>query len=287
MPLPSSLVGVTGEPLTQPVDARWTMAYAAGLGLEARVFFDTTARGDVLAHPLFPVCFEWPLLIGARHLPAFDAMPPEERVRGVHASHRTRLHRPIRAGTPVTTRARAVQIEARRPGAYLVTRLDTTDETGEPLCTTWYGTLYRGVAVEGEDAVQADELPRERSSEPLPEASATLDVPIAAGAAHVYTECARIWNPIHTDAAVARAAGLPGIILHGTASLALAVSRVVEGRLGGDYETVREIGGRFGAMVAMPSTCRLHMADASDGVRFELSSQDGGPAIRDGYVGTA
>ena len=43
--------------------------------------------------------------------------------------------------------------------------------------------------------------------------------------AHVYTECARIWNPIHTDRAVARAAGLPDIILHGTATLALAVSR--------------------------------------------------------------
>jgi len=27
----------------------------------------------------------------------------------------------------------------------------------------------------------------------------------------VYTECARIWNPIHTDAAVAKAAGLPAI----------------------------------------------------------------------------
>src|SRR6266581_3658401 len=30
-------------------------------------------------------------------------------------------------------------------------------------------------------------------------------VAVAANAAHVYTECARIWNPIHTDDAVARA----------------------------------------------------------------------------------
>ena len=47
-----------------------------------------------------------------------------------------------------------------------------------------------------------------------------IRVPIGAGAAHVYTECARIWNPIHTDTAVTAKAGLPGIILHGTATLA-------------------------------------------------------------------
>ena len=50
--------------------------------------------------------------------------------------------------------------------------------------------------------------------------------PSAATAAHVYTECARIWNPIHTDVAYARAAGLPDIILHGTATLALSISKV-------------------------------------------------------------
>ena len=44
-----------------------------------------------------------------------------------------------------------------------------------------------------------------------------MHVPISALAAHVYTECARIWNPVHTDTAVADRAGLPGLILHGTA----------------------------------------------------------------------
>jgi len=52
----------------------------------------------------------------------------------------------------------------------------------------------------------------------------TTEVPIPATLAHVYTECARIWNPIHTDPAVARQAGLSAILLHGTATLALAVS---------------------------------------------------------------
>ena len=40
-------------------------------------------------------------------------------------------------------------------------------------------------------------------AEPLAE----LPVPVPANLAHVYSECARIWNPIHTDVEVARAHG--------------------------------------------------------------------------------
>ena len=55
----------------------------------------------------------------------------------------------------------------------------------------------------------------------------TEDIHIPFNAAHVYSECARIWNPIHTDKKVARQAGLPDILLHGTASLALSVSAIL------------------------------------------------------------
>ena len=74
---------------------------------------------------------------------------------------------------------------------------------------------------------------------------------MAATAAHVYTECARIWNPIHTDPEYARAAGLPGIILHGTATLALSISRVISFSEKNGEARVRC---RFAGMVLMPST---------------------------------
>ena len=58
MPLSSSSVGATGDWFSTPIDARWTMAYAAGLGESSAQYMDTASRPDVLAHPLFPVCFE-------------------------------------------------------------------------------------------------------------------------------------------------------------------------------------------------------------------------------------
>ena len=73
VPLSSESVGVSGEPLQSSVDARWTMAYAAGLGDARAAYLDTRARPDVLAHPLFPVCFEWPAFLSTRHLPVGEA----------------------------------------------------------------------------------------------------------------------------------------------------------------------------------------------------------------------
>jgi hypothetical protein len=52
-----------------------------------------------------------------------------------------------------------VLAEERRPGAYVVTRLDTTDADGEPVCTTYQASVYRGVAVDGGDRVHAEPPP--------------------------------------------------------------------------------------------------------------------------------
>jgi acyl dehydratase len=114
-------------------------------------------------------------------------------------------------------------------------------------------------------------------------------VPISRTLAHVYTECARIWNPIHTDRAVAHAAGLPDIILHGTATLALAVSRALRQDPRGPGAPVRALGCRFGAMVPLPSriVVRGHRPEASPGgraIRFEALGEGGRPAVRDGVI---
>ena len=272
----------------QTIDSRWTMAYAACLGDLAPEYLDTRVRQDVLAHPLFPVCYEWPLFLDPQCMP--NDLPAEERVRGVHFTHDLTLHRPIRAGLELITQATLVKVEARRSGAYQLARLDTVDSAGEMVSTTWYGMLFRGVEVERGDRALDDVGPTWDSA---PDFDMDLDdesfkeysIPIASNAALVYTECARIWNPIHTDMAVAEAAGLSEPILHGTATLALAVSRVVDECFGGDAERVVRIAGRFGAMVRMPSTLALRIGPVRDeSVRFEVLEPGGGRAIRDGLV---
>jgi acyl dehydratase len=167
-------------------------------------------------------------------------------------------------------------------------RFATVDESGAPVCTTYYGSLYRQVDVSG--AGGAADLPTPPAATTIGDRPrAEVRIPISAALAHIYTECARIWNPVHTDMAVAAGAGLPGLILHGTATLALAVSAIVQREAAGAPEKVAEIHGRFGAMVLMPSDVVLRILAREQTARgpavfFEVLSANGGRAIRDGVV---
>jgi acyl dehydratase len=287
MPFDSSLVGTKIGPIAAEVDARWTMAYAAGIGDSLPCYMDTTRAEGIVAHPMFPVCFEWEAASAIRNK-LRDSLTRAEAARGVHATQHMILHRPVRPPMRLFTTAELLSIEQRKPGAYEVGRFETVDDKGTPICTTYYGSLYREVEIAGGERTAATPTPPALAKLP-PASRADIAVPIAAGAAHVYTECARIWNPVHTDAAVAAAARLPAIILHGTATLAFAVSRVIAAEAGNDPERVAEIYGRFGAMVLMPSeiVVRIHAREkiaGGEAVFFEALSAEGGRAVREGVV---
>src|SRR5262249_54869966 len=146
----TSLVGASTAPRTQVVDSRWLMAYAAGIDDEASAYFDTTRR--VVGHPLFPVCVEWPLVLAARDELDHGALTPHERRRAGHATHGLTIGRLVQAGDGLTTVATVECIEPRKPGAYEVLRLDTTDATGALVATTRMGSLFLGVSVDGSPA---------------------------------------------------------------------------------------------------------------------------------------
>jgi acyl dehydratase len=295
MTISASIVGTEAGPLSQSIDARWLMAYAAALGETAPRYFDTLAAEGPIAHPLFPVCYEWPVAVAMRDKTLDAAIRP----RGVHATHHLTIHRCPRAGDTLTTTARVIGVEPRRAGTLVTTRFETVDARGHRITTTDYGSVYRAVTLAGSDvpapreaagagrgASPASAVPSEGAPGPAAAAvawQAVIDVP--ANAAHVYTECARIWNPIHTDGAVARRAGLSAPILHGTATLALAVSRVIARDLGGDPSRVREIRGRFTGMVAMPSTFTVRgRLAAGPGASFDAVGPGGAPVLSQGVV---
>jgi len=283
MPLDPRLVGQTSKSFTQDVNARWTMAHAAGLGDASVRYFDTTASEPVMAHPLFPVCLEWRVHLDAPS-PDLVALEPDEFGRGVHATHDLHIHRPIRAGDRLTTAATIVSIEQRKAGAYQVIRFDTVDEEGQPVCTSYSGALLREVELAGEER-SIETVPGIPKIEGTLDVAPCRDIVVAAGTAHIYSECAGIWNPNHTDLAVARHAGLPDIILHGTATLALTVSALVDQELGGEPARVRRVSCGFGAMVLMPSTLTLKVTGRdSNQLGFQVLTADGSRAIRHGYL---
>ncbi|MEM7077204.1 MAG: MaoC/PaaZ C-terminal domain-containing protein [Pseudomonadota bacterium] len=282
MPLNADLVGASTAAVYHSVDERWIMAYAASLNDYNPRYLDT-ANHTVIAHPVFPVCVEWPAILDTRGLAGDTSLSQEEAARGVHAAHDLHILAPIKAGDHLATTARMVDVKAIKPGAAYTMQLDTINTATDTLVARTYQLgIYRGVEVAGL-ASPAVDIPE------LPALAPVLDqfnqpIEVSAGAAHTYTECAHIWNPIHTDRAVALAAGLPDIILHGTATLALAVTALVDRFADGDPTRVTRLGGRFAAMVLMPSTITLRAARQDNVISYEVLNAEGQPAISGGFV---
>ncbi len=285
MPRGCTVAGDGSEVAITEADPRWTMAYAAALGDLSPCYMDTRKAAELIAPPTFPVCFEWPLIVRLR-----AALAPYDAARGVHASHDLVIHRPIRPPERLKTQATILGVEQRAPGAYEVIRLDTWGGDGEAVCTTWYGTLFRGLTMDdGPPLAQfAPAVPSLTSRPPAPRSRTVVH--IGAAMAHIYTECARIYNPIHTDIAIAELAQLPGLILHGTATLALAVSYIVASEAAGDPRRVARVAARFRAMVTMPSDVTIQVLarerfDDKEVIFFDALNQKGERAISDGVVG--
>jgi len=278
-----AIVGTEVGALSTALDARWLMAYSASLGLDDSRYYDTLAAEGPLAHPLFSVCYEWPAAVALRGKTVREAWV----LLGVHATHHVVIHRNPRADDRLLTRAQIIAVRPSRAGTLVVARFATVDRNGRPVTTTDYGSVYRGISTATEVRAPVDHLPRtERPG--ADETRWTVTVPVAARAAHVYSECARIWNPIHTDVAVARMAGLPAPILHGSATLALAVSQVVQQDLDGDAARVAEVSVRFTGMVPMPSSFVVRGRARRGGViAFDAVDAQGESVLADGVIRAA
>jgi acyl dehydratase len=259
MPVQSDAVGAELGSRVTTVTARQVLAYAAGLGVDDPRTLDDTDTG-LAALPQWCVSLEWPVVSSpdARRILGLE---PEETPRGVHVGQDSTFHAPIRPGATVRSSGRLASVRSTSAGALVRVLLETVDEaSGKPLVSTWSSSIYRGVAVAGPDrAIAAPPEVPGAGAQALGASAEEIVFPARRGFAHVYSECAAIWNPIHTERAVALRVGLPDIILHGTATWALAGLAVTARRAGGDASRLRRLAGRFAAPVLPDSVLRARV----------------------------
>ncbi len=256
MPVRSAAVGAQTEPQIVEITTRATMAFAAGVGDANPAYLDDAAADGVVAPPTMCAALEWPLALAVRRIGELG-LTDDEALRIVHAEQDSEFHRLIRPGDRLRTEATIVQVRAIKPGAYLLTKFATVDDaTNDPVVTTFSASIARGVEVDGDD-LQVEGPQPLRTAADEPTMPGTVAIGITPEAAHVYTECANIWNPIHTERRVALAAGLPEIILHGTALWAIAARELVNRCADGDPARLKRLAGRFSAMVVPGSTVAL------------------------------
>jgi hypothetical protein len=285
MPFPSERLGLRLAPFETMVMARNILAYAAGLGASESAFLDDARSEGLNALPFQCVSPEWPVVLSVRGMLG-DVLSPEEARRGVHAIQDSTFHRPMRPGDKLLTEGQLVSATQIRAGVLSVCRLETRLQgSGELVTRTWTSSIYRDVALTG-DPVTLESPPPTPQIAP-PGADAAVDViHVPRGMPHVYSECADIWNPIHTERREALAAGLPDIILHGTATWALAGLTLLRRRADSDVSRLRRITGRFTGMVIPGEEISVRHAPGPEAeqVCFEVRAASGALAISQGVA---
>ncbi len=287
MMIPTSLVGLEMGETVVDVTPRMILAYAAGIGAEEEIYFDDLRPGGIVAPPPFIASFEWPLMISPAYQKGIGSTPDTMYDYLVHAFQDTRFHKLIRPGDRLRTAGRVVQVKETPPGALVVNLIETRDaRSGHPVAETWFGALYRNVAVSNDAGTLPESLLR---SEPglAGDEIHRVSIPIPRTLSHIYTECANIWNPIHTERQAASKAHLPDIILHGTCVWALACLSIIRSQAHGDPNRLKRFAGRFSRMVIPGTSITVeHKADPETPgtVHFVVRNAAGETAISHGVA---
>jgi acyl dehydratase len=269
-------IGTWGDPDEFAVERDRIKAYAAATNDP----IEPHAAGD-LAPPVFAV------------VPAFGALaavtagviPPDLILMGVHGEQDFRFHEPIRPDTTLVTRATLVGVQPRSSGVTVTVKGETRDKASDELLVEQYMTSFvRGAQIDsgaGEPPPPhlLDDSLRER--EPDAEVSQTFD----ADQTYRYSEASGDPVPIHLDDEVARAMGLPGIIIHGLCTMAFTSVAVIQQACPDDPTRLSRLAVRFSKIVQPKQTITTRIWDRGDGaLAYETTADNGEVVIKDGLA---
>lgn len=287
MKIDPSLVGTPLKNYQTKTNWRETTNYAAAIQDNNPKYFDDRQDDQIVSHPMFPVSVTWPVLSRLEEFIESKDFPKEVLMTQVHYTEHLILHRLIRPEDELSITGTLKAFLPHRAGTHTIICLDAKDSNGAPVFTEYIGAMLRGVTCgEGGKAGQVPLVPENNKEAEVIWKSAIHIDPLRT---YVYDGCSNIEFPIHTSPKFAKAVGLPGIILQGTATLAYAVRELVNNEADKDPARISEIACRFTGMVR-PGTdikvCCTGIKSHKDfaDVFFEVQNNEQKKAIRNGYV---
>lgn len=289
MEIDSSFVGTTLKEHITLVTARHAMNYAASVEDGNPFYFDDQRPGGVIAPPMFAVAATWPISARIGEFIEAEDFPLDLMKMQVHYTEHLSFHRPIIPGDELRIKGYLAAIVPHKGGTVVTVRYEAVDGDNKPVFTEHSGVLLRGVLCrdegKGGETLPAGHPSVGQEKAPLWESVISVD----ALRPFVYDGCADIHFPIHTSVRFARAVGLPGIILHGTATLAYAARELVNREAGGNPLRLSELSCRFTGMVQPGSDIRVHALDknvdsAGKNLSFVVVNAEGKRAVSGGHA---
>jgi hypothetical protein len=286
--LNSELTGTILRDYETSVNWRDIMNYSAAIGDANPRYFDDESSNGIIAHPVYSVALTWNIIGRISEFIVSEKFPTELLLSQVHYTEHLAIHRPLSPGLALVIKGQIVAILPHRAGTHVVIRLAALDKEGAPVFTEHIGAMLRGVECIGGGSG--------KESLPIVQNVGTAVEPCWAGTVKidkllpfVYDGCTDIVFPIHTSIKFARMVGLPGIILQGTATLALAVTELVNRELNCEPARVKSVSCRFTGMVLPGSNISVRMIEKKKNntrtdLFFDVCDINGGRVISSGCV---
>ncbi|MBA2311366.1 MAG: MaoC family dehydratase N-terminal domain-containing protein [Actinobacteria bacterium] len=271
MELNRELVGKRYERPGYRVTAEAIERYARATNDANPAYFGPSA----LASPVFPVVAGFPTFMDAARDPELGA----DVVRLVHASEEHVLRRPLRPGDVVSVTSEMESIEVEDAGESFTARADLEDADGELVAQVRGKMLIRGMTRRR----RARSAPGEPSEalEILAEETTAIDE----DQTYRYADASGDDNPIHVDEEAAKRARLPGVILHGMCTMAVATKAAVNTIASGDPARIARVDVDFSKPVFPGQTLTTKIYEPSGGgYGFDVVNQNGITVIKGGRV---
>ena len=280
--LDSSLVGTTLQPFPFDITFRRTSNYAAAIGDSNPLYYETDPRKQMGVHPLFPVAVSWQIVEHLRELTDVP-LPVTLLKQLVHQSEYLKIYRLLQPGEKIIVKGRFAGLLPHKIGVKLIVQLDYIDARNQIVVSEFTHAILVGAKCKGEGKV-IDDLPQTiRVDENIKEWEE--EIAVSRLTSYIYDGCSDIVSPIHTDRLFAQSIGLPDIILHGTATLAMSISRIIAREMDNDPRQISVIAAKFTDMVTTPNRLRVCMLKKEiDRFWFMVLNEQGSPVIRGGYV---
>ena len=270
MPLNKDLIGKTYPEQSYKVTADAIEKYARATNdLNERYL----AGEDSVASPIFPIVPSFQFMMQAGMDPELEA----DLLRLVHGEEEHVLHKPIRPGDTLTAKPVIESIETKDTGETFTVKIDLENQEGDVAATVRATSFIRGSGSGSKSSGSTEEPQREIVHEE--------SVKVDEDQTFRYAEASGDPNPIHQDENVAKMAGLPGIILHGMCTMALATKGAVDALAGGDPTKVKKVRLRFSKPVFPGQELTTRFWKESDGVfGFETYNPEGQAVIKNAQV---
>lgn len=255
-----------------------TKNYALAYNDDNPWFLDESRPGGIISPPMFGVVYSGPAVA----MSFFDEELNVNMARLVHGEQDMYFHGVVRPGDEIRSEGEISEIIEKETGEIYSVTVKSWNQRDELVLEAKYTFFIRG---EKKDVKKIEKDKEE--TYPTPTFSQTMK--LKENQSLIYAEASGDRNPIHTDENFAKMVGLPGIILQGLCTMAIAQKAIIDEVLGRDPTRLKRLKVRFAKPVLNGDTLTTKgWVEGKKGdltvLGFIVENQHGVAVVKDGIA---